>query len=89
MKVYISATLRNFFGRNPVIEISENNIKEILDKLTDEYPEAEKILFDEEGNLRKFVQIYVGDENKTQKEFWSDEIKDNFDRPCLVLLGIK
>ena len=77
MKVYISATLRNFFGRNPVIEISENNIKEILDKLTDEYPEAEKILFDEEGNLRKFVQIYVGDENKTQKEFWSDEIKDN------------
>ena len=46
MKVYISATLRNFFGRNPVIEISENNIKEILDKLTDEYPEAEKILFE-------------------------------------------
>ena len=77
MKVYISATLRNFFGRNPVIEISEKNITEILDKLTDEYPEAEKILFDEEGNLRKFVQIYVGDENKTQKEFWSDEIKDN------------
>ena len=27
MKIYISATLRNFFGKNPVIEISENNIK--------------------------------------------------------------
>ena len=77
MKVYISATLRNFFGRNPVIEISKNTIKEILENLTDEYPEAKKILFDDEGNLRKFVQIYVGDENKTEKEFWSEEIKDN------------
>ena len=77
MKVYISATLRNFFGRNPVIEISKNTIKEILENLTDEYPEAKKILFDDEGNLRKFVQIYVGDENKTEKEFWGEEIKDN------------
>ena len=77
MKVYISATLRNFFGRNPVIEVSKNNIKEILENLTDEYPEAKKILFDDDGNLRKFIQIYVGDENKTEKDFWSDEIKEN------------
>ena len=77
MKVYISATLRNFFGRNPVIEISKNNIKDILENLTDEYPEAKKILFDEEGSLRKFIQIYVGDENKTDKKNWSDEISDN------------
>ena len=77
MKVYVSATLRNFFGRNPVIEISKNNINEILENLIDEYPESKKILFDDEGNLRRFVQIYVGDENKTEKKYWGDEINEN------------
>ena len=49
MKVYISATLRNFFGRNPVIEIPGESIREALDNLTDEYPEGRKILFEDSG----------------------------------------
>ena len=74
MKVYISATLRNFFGRNPSIETTKNNIKEILENITDEYPDAKKILFDEKNHLRKFIQIYVGDENRTDEKYWNDEI---------------
>ena len=66
MKVYISATLRNFFGRNPVIEIPGESISETLDNLTDEYPESRKVLFEESGELRHFVQIYIGDENRTK-----------------------
>ena len=69
MKVYISATLRSFFGRNPVVEIPGESISEALDNLMDEYPESRKILFDESGELRRFVQIYVGDENRTAKEY--------------------
>ncbi len=69
MKVYISATLRNFFGRNPVIEIPGESIGEALDNLTDEYPEGRKVLFEESGELRHFVQIYIGDENRTAKEY--------------------
>ena len=69
MKVYISATLRSFFGRNPVVEIPGESISEALDNLMDEYPESRKILFDESGELRRFVKIYIGDENRTAKEY--------------------
>ena len=47
MKVYISATLRNYFGKNHVIETAEDNIRSVLKFLTDEYPDAKQILFDE------------------------------------------
>ncbi|MBO4785012.1 MAG: ThiF family adenylyltransferase [Lachnospiraceae bacterium] len=77
MKVYISATLRSFFGRNNIIEVSNNNIEGILEFLTDEYPESKKILFDDENRLRSFVQIFVGEDNKTNTKYWKDEISEN------------
>ena len=77
MKVFISATLRNYFGRNPVIEVSQNSIGKILENLTDEYPESKKILFNDENKLRSFVQIFVGEDNKTNEKYWNDEIPEN------------
>ena len=74
MKVYISATLRSFFGRNPVVEVSGNRLRDILQLLTDEYPEAGKVLFDEEGNLRSFVKIYVGEKDRTEEKYWEEEL---------------
>lgn len=79
MKVYISATLRSFFGRNNTIEVPQNNIEGILEALTDEYPESKKILFDDENRLRNFVQIFVGEDNKTNTKYWRDEISENTD----------
>ena len=57
MLVYISATLRNFFNKNPQLDVEADNIKDILNFLTDEYPDSKKVLFDDAGKLRSFVQI--------------------------------
>ena len=76
MKIYISATLRGFFGRHERIEIEGNSIRALLDGLTDEYPDAKEALYNEEGKLREFVQIYAGDENVTSEDKW-DNILDN------------
>ncbi len=77
MKVYISATLRSFFGRNNSIEVSKNTIKEMLEDLTDEYPESTKILYDDEKKLRQFIQIFVDGDNRTNSKYWDVEIPDN------------
>ena len=77
MKVYISATLRNFFERNSVLEVPKNTINDVLDYLTDEYIESKKILFDIDGNLRSFVQIYVGEENRTDRKYWDNELEES------------
>ena len=74
MKVYISATLRGFFGRNERIEIEGETIRTLLAGLTDEYPDAKEALYDETGELRDFIQIYVNEENFTDKEKWDNSL---------------
>ena len=76
MKVYISSTLRNYFGKNSEIETTEKTIQGIMDFLTDEYPESKKILFDDNGSLRSFIKIYVEDEDHTGKDKWNKEIEE-------------
>lgn len=76
MDIYISATLRSFFGRNSKLSASKDNVKDILGWLTDEYPESKKILFDENGKLRSFIRIYVGEKEVTEKDGWNEKISD-------------
>lgn len=61
--VLISATLRSFTNRNAKLELEGRTVEEILNTLVDEYPETGKALFDEEKNLRPFVNVYVNDKN--------------------------
>lgn len=68
ISVYISATLRGFVNRNAKVEIEGNNVQDILKNLQDEYPELKKALFEEDGNVRPFVSVYLNDENVTDKE---------------------
>ncbi len=77
MKVYISATLRNYFGKNHVIEISAGNIRAVLKSLTDEYPDAKQILFDKDENLRSFIRIYVGDDDHTATDMWYKQLSES------------
>ena len=76
MKVYISATLRSFFGRRTETETQGNTIRKILKELTDRYPEASKGLYGDDGNLRGFIRIFVDDEDRTDKSFLDNEIAD-------------
>lgn len=66
--VSIAATLRSFTERNAKIELEGGSVKEILNALTDEYPEIGKALFDEEKHLRPFVNVYVNDKNMDMME---------------------
>ena len=72
MKIYISATLRGFFGRHEKIDIEGNSIRSLLKGLTDEYPDAKEALYEDDGKLRSFIQIYVGEENVTSEDRWDD-----------------
>ncbi|MBP5385382.1 MAG: molybdopterin-synthase adenylyltransferase MoeB [Lachnospiraceae bacterium] len=86
MKVYISATLRNFFGKHHVIETSAGDIRSALKLLTDEYPDARTVLFDKDENLRSFVRIYVGSEDRTSTDMWYKKLSEEDD--ILILPAI-
>ena len=77
MKVYISATLRTYFGKKHVLEASADNVRSLLRYLAKEYPDAKHILFDKDENLRSFIRIYVGNDDHTATDMWYKPLAEN------------
>jgi molybdopterin converting factor small subunit len=63
MKVLIPTPLRQYTGKQAAIELSAGSVGEVLSELTSRYPDLRKQLFSDDGRLRKFVNLYVNDED--------------------------
>jgi adenylyltransferase/sulfurtransferase len=63
VKVLIPTPLRAYTEKLDTIEIEGNTTGEILKNLTGKYSQLQKHLYDERGNLRSYVNIYVNDED--------------------------
>ena len=61
--ILIPTALRGFAGGNATYGVAATNVGEALSQLTAEYPELKKHLYNDEGKLRSFVNIYVGEED--------------------------
>ena len=62
-KVIIPTPLRKFTENEGSVQTSGATIIDAFHQITDSYPELKKHLFDEQGNIRSFVRIYVGDDD--------------------------
>lgn len=78
MNVYISSTLRGFFGRKEKIEAEGEAVWQIITALMDKYPDVQNAFWDEAGKLRSFIRIYVNGRDVTDEENW-DTILDEKD----------
>ncbi len=63
IQVNIPSALKNYTQGLSVVEISGKNVKEVLQALTLKYPELKKNLFQDNGSLRSFVNVFVNDED--------------------------
>lgn len=88
MKVYISSTLRFFFGRKAEIDVQVQNptIRSVLQKLTEDFPEAAGGLYDN-GELRTFIRIFVSGDDWTDSSFHDREIGDSAQVLILPLIA--
>lgn len=86
MRIYISATLRNFFGKNAQVSVPENTVRKALANLISTYPEGEKVLFDENNKLRSFIKIYLNGKNLNVDALWDATLED--DSEILLLPAI-
>jgi sulfur-carrier protein adenylyltransferase/sulfurtransferase len=73
--VVIPTPLRQFAGGNSEIELEAATAGEALEKLTTEHAELKKHLYNDGGNLRNFVNVYVGDEDIRDLEGLDTEVK--------------
>jgi MoaD family protein len=63
VKVVIPTPLRQFVGKKDSVEIDARTVGEALTGLTSQFGDLRKHLFNEEGKLRSFVNVYVNDED--------------------------
>ncbi|MDA0204288.1 MAG: MoaD/ThiS family protein [Acidobacteria bacterium] len=62
-KILIPTPLRQYAGGADSVDISASTAGEMLTKLTDAYPDLKKQIFNDEGKLRSFVNVYVNDDD--------------------------
>ena len=63
VKVIIPTPLRQYAGKQDAVEIEARTVAEALSAITTQYGDLRKHLFNEEGKLRSFVNIYLNDED--------------------------
>ena len=61
--VHIPTPLRQYTDKLDSVQIDGATVADLLGHLTTTYPELKKHLYNEQGKLRHFVNIYVNDED--------------------------
>jgi molybdopterin synthase sulfur carrier subunit len=74
--IIVPTPLRKFTNNTARIIINADNIKGVVDELTLNFPDLKKHLLDEHGNIRSFVNVFVGDEDIRNLEKEQTLIKD-------------
>ena len=75
----IPSPLRRFTNDETSIEVKGNNVRDILDELFIAHPEIKDHLIEKNGNLRNFVNIFIGGEDIRQKGGMDADVQDGSD----------
>src|SRR5207244_6382235 len=62
-KVIIPTPLRQFTGKQDSVSVPGATVGQVLSALTTQYPDLRKQIFNDEGKLRSFVNVYLNDED--------------------------
>lgn len=62
-KVLIPTPLRQFTDKKDSVELSGSTVGEVMTALTTQFPDLRKQLFNDEGKMRSFVNVYLNDED--------------------------
>jgi len=63
IKIIIPTPLRQYAGKQDSLDIEAKTVAEALAAVTTLYSDLRKHLFNDEGKLRSFVNIYLNDED--------------------------
>ncbi len=62
-KILIPTPLRQFADKKDSVELPGSTVGEVLKSLTGQYTDLRRHLYNDEGKLRSFVNVYVNDED--------------------------
>src|SRR5271167_622110 len=77
MRVLIPTPLRPYTGKQSSVDVAAPTVGEMLSKLTNQFPDLRQQLFADDGKLRRFVNVYVNDEDIRYLENENTPVKEN------------
>lgn len=77
MKVKIPTQLRQLTGGQPELAVdSAADLRDLLGQIGESHPDLKERLLDEQGEVRRFVNIYVGEEDVRFLDGLDTEVPD-------------
>jgi molybdopterin converting factor small subunit len=73
--IIIPTPLRKFTNQKTRLDVDGANVKEAIEDLTLNFPDLKKHLIDDNGQLRTFVNIFVGDDDIRDLNNENTEVK--------------
>ncbi|MBI5598998.1 MAG: MoaD/ThiS family protein [Deltaproteobacteria bacterium] len=77
VKVRIPTPLRKLTGGKEEVYVQGGSVTAVLDDLERNYPGIKERICEGDGKLRRFVNLYVNDEDIRFKENMNTQIKDS------------
>ncbi|MCK9518745.1 MAG: MoaD family protein [Dehalococcoidia bacterium] len=63
IEVRVTAVLQKITGGQKTVEASGDTVAEVLDQIDQRYPGFRGQLYDDDGKLHRFVNVYLNDED--------------------------
>jgi molybdopterin converting factor small subunit len=75
-QIQIPSPLRQYTGKQASVDVPGNTVGEALAGLVALHPELKKHLYNDDGKLRAFVNVYVNDEDMRYLQKEATALKD-------------
>ncbi len=76
VKVRIPTPLRKLTGGKADLQVNGSTVREVIDDMEAQFPGFKENLCDKDGNLKRFVNIYLGDDNILELDKMDTKVQD-------------
>ena len=84
IKINIPPYLRSYTNNVEVVEVNGSTVGECLSHLFKQFPDIKKALFDKNGELRGYIDVYINNESAYPEEL-AKLVKDG-DELCILYI---
>ncbi len=86
VKVNISPVLSQYTNNQQIVEVSGSTIGQCLDNLVKQFPDIKRWLFDKNGKLLSYVEIYINGKSAYPEEL-AHPVKEGDELHTVFLIG--
>ncbi|MCW9708009.1 MoaD/ThiS family protein [Fodinibius salsisoli] len=76
-RIIIPTPLRKYTDQNRQFETQQDTLSAAIEQFIEKYPDVKQNLLDDNGNIRSYIKLYIGNEEVSPAENGSIELKED------------